>query len=166
MSRKRDRNRSVAPNRIPRCDQWVWIVKPDLDRGRKGQGYSCRERATHTVMFVETGRERTEHSCLAHLGELLGWAERRRAFARSLYGAEWPAPVVTELTFTVDTHAAAYGRRCYIRTERVVTGLVTPALVTGEAPLRAAPSRLRRTPRSQRPAPTGMGSRPVQQVLF
>lgn len=164
MSATKDRKHSVPPNKIPRCDQWVWIVKPTEES--RGRGFSCRERATHTVTFVETGPVRTEHTCLAHLGELLDRAERRRAFQRFIAGTEWPAPITTTLTFTVDTRAAAYGRRRYLRAEHVITGPVTPALVTGEAPLLAAVSRPRRTHRAKRPAPTGMGAGPAQQMLF
>lgn len=163
MSATKDRKNSVPPSKVPRCDQYVWIVKPN-EEGRRGRGHSCRERATHTVTFVETGPVRTEHTCLAHLGELLDRAERRRAFQRFIAGTEWPAPVVTTLTFTVDTGAAAYGRRRYLRTAQVITGPVTPALVTGEAPLQAAASRPRHTHRTKRPTPTG--DRPAQQMLF
>ena len=53
MSATKDRKHSVPPNKIPRCDQYVWIVKPTEEN--RGWGHSCRERATHTVTFVETG---------------------------------------------------------------------------------------------------------------
>lgn len=136
---------SIPVRKVPRCDQYVWIVKPDPDvDGQRGRGHSCRERATHTVTFTETGRQRTEHTCLAHLGDLLDHADRRRNFQRSMYAIEWPSPVVAEVTITVDTRAAAHGHHQLVRTERVITGPIPQVLIIGEPLLRVAPPRPRR----------------------
>lgn len=65
---------------------------------------------------------------MAHLSDVLDWAKKRREWERRT-GVELPEPVIVELTFTADAHAAAYGRTRFIRSERVVTEPIEQALI-------------------------------------
>jgi hypothetical protein len=144
MSVQRDRRNSVPGWKIPRCDQWVWTREPDsaID-GDRGAGYVCRVRATHQVAHGQTGRRRpnTEYACQAHIGDLLDHVARAQRRHRQLYGIEHPPPVVTELTFTVDEKAAAYGRRRFLRTERIVTDAIAQTLIPTQAAIPPAKPR-------------------------
>lgn len=156
----------ILVRKVPQCDQYVWLVKPDPNvDGQRGRGHSCRERATHTVTFTETGTRRTEHACLAHLCDVLDRAERRREFQRYMYAIEWPAPVVSEVTIAVDTRAAAYGHHRLLRIERVIEGPIPQALIVGEPPLQVTPPRPRRDRRRRLEAQPDM-HQSTQHTLF
>lgn len=107
----------------------------------------------------------TQHTCLAHLADLLDRAERSRRAARIIWKVDYPDPIITELTITVDTRAAAHGRRRFIRTERIVTGAIALALVADQAGFPAAPTpRPHRAEGARRPGPTIRGE--SQETLF
>lgn len=166
MSVKRDRRNSVPGWQIPGCGQWVWTRRPDpaVDDDR-GAGSVCRVRATHLVTYGQTGRNRprTEHACQAHIGDLLDHIARAHRWDRRLHGIEHPPPVVAELTFTVDEKAAAYGRRRFLRTERIVTDAIVQTLIAAQTAIPPAKPRRDRTrgPASRPPNPGA-----VQQTLF
>lgn len=163
MGAKKDSKNSIRGWQIPKCDQWIWSIKPDPDiPGDRGKGRSCHMRATHQVTYRDSHSERTEHACQAHLGIVLDWAAKRRVWARR-DGIELPEPVIVELTFTADAYAAAYGRTRFLRTERVVTGGVEQALIATQSRIPPPPPR---RSRPHRPRASSPGSEPVQETLF
>lgn len=163
MSAKKDRSNSIRGWQIPECGQWIWIVEPDPEvENDRGHGRVCHFRATHRVTYMDSRSERTEHACVAHLGIVLDWAKKRREWARR-DGRDLPAPVIVELTFTADRHAAAYGRTRFIRSEQVVTGPIEQALIAAQSPIPPPPPRRSRIsgPRASSP-----NYEAVQESLF
>ena len=147
MSASRDRKNSLHPRQIPRCEEWIWIREPD-PAGEGGKGYCCQVRATHIVAYHdEPDQVRSTPTCLAHIGAVLDWAQRRRSWHRWWSRIELPAPVVTALTFRIDTKAAAYGRHRILRTEQIVTGTVEQALFVSQTAIPPAPPRRDRSTR-------------------
>lgn len=163
MAAKKDGKNSIRGWEIPECGQWIWITKPDPDvTTDRGSGRSCHMRATHRVTYRDSRAERTEHACQAHLTSILDWAAKRRAWARR-DGIEVPEPVIVELTFTADAHAAAYGRTRFLRVERVVTGGIEQAVIATQSRIPPPSPRRSRTDRSRASSPS---SEPVQESLF
>jgi hypothetical protein len=162
MSAKKDRPNSIRGGQIPECGQWIRPATPNPDdTSDTARGRVCTLRATHRITYHETDRERTDHACQAHVGIVLGWAASRRAWARRS-GIELPEPTIVELTFTVDTHAAAYGRTRFVCSERVVTSGIAQVLFPTQSRI---PPPLPRRLRTDRP-PTAPNRSPVQETLF
>lgn len=163
MSVKKDRKDSIRAWQIPRCDYWILLAEPHPDNtdGRP-RGMGCGLRATHRVTYHNSSMQLTEHACQAHVGTVLDRAARYRSWARR-DGHDLPEPTVVELDFVADTHAAAYGRTRFLRTERVVTGPITQTLIPSQLPIPPPPPRRRRVDKTAA-APPETGS--TQQELF
>ena len=163
MSVRKDRKNSVHKWQIPRCDYYVLFTEPGRDNNDgQRQGMGCGLRATHQVTYHRAAGPYTEHACQAHVGILLDRIARYRTWARR-DGHDLPEPTVVELDFVADARAAAYGRKRFLRTERVVTGPITQTLIPSQLPIAPPPPR-----RRQADKPSGESTKraAIQEELF
>jgi hypothetical protein len=116
--RKKTRPRkSIKAWQIPRCDGWSG--EPGTPTFRV-----CRMHATHRIDYDN----KRDHSCDAHLGMQLHWADKYVASERRWFFRQLDDVAVYLLTFPVDAKAAAYGRHRYVPIEEKITGVIAPPL--------------------------------------
>ncbi|WP_159848531.1 hypothetical protein [Nocardia sp. CY41] len=140
---------------IPTCERWVWTIEPNHDTGQGGEGYTCKQRATHKIRVVRylSGKRGPWEVCVcrAHLADELDYHNRDRAWTLRFQREDLPAPRVAALDLTVDIRAYAHGKPRLWLTEHDATTDAIQLELFGNSPRIRAPRRTRRPP--SRPAP-------------